>query len=103
ELLKADILAAPDRFVERDEEAALALLDQQRAGKKLLLITNSEWPYTRALMRYAFDPYLPRGTTWRDLFELVIVQARKPDFFSSRSPVLEVLNDEGLLKPALGL
>jgi HAD superfamily 5'-nucleotidase-like hydrolase len=102
-MLKADIVAAPDRFVEPDPDAALALMDQQRAGKKLLLITNSEWPYTVALMRYAFDPYLPRGTTWRDLFEVVIVQARKPEFFFSKSPVFEIVNEKGLLKPALGL
>jgi HAD superfamily 5'-nucleotidase-like hydrolase len=102
-MLKADILANPDRFVERDEDAALALLDQQRAGKKLLLITNSEWGYTRALMQYAFDPYLPDNTTWRDLFELIIVQARKPEFFSSRSPVFEIVSEDGLLKPVLGL
>jgi 5'-nucleotidase len=34
---------------------------------------------------------------------VVIVQARKPDFFSSRSPVFEIVNEEGLLRPALGL
>jgi 5'-nucleotidase len=102
-LLKADILADPDRFVEPDPEAPLALLDQLKAGKRLLLITNSEWPYTRALMRHAFDQFLPDGMTWRDLFEIVIVQARKPDFFSSRSPVFEIVNEEGLLRPALGL
>jgi HAD superfamily 5'-nucleotidase-like hydrolase len=102
-MLKADIVAAPEQFVEPDPDAALALLDQQRAGKKLLLITNSEWPYTVSLMRFAFDPYLPTGITWRDLFEVVIVQARKPEFFSSRSPVFEIVNEEGLLKPALGL
>lgn len=102
-LLKADILADPDRFVEPDPDAALALLDQIKAGKRLLLITNSEWPYARALMRHAFDRFLPGGMTWRDLFELVIVQARKPDFFSSRSPVFEIVSEEGLLRPALGL
>jgi 5'-nucleotidase len=102
-LLKADILADPDRFVEPDPEAPVALLDQLKAGKRLLLITNSEWPYTLALMRHAFDRYLPVGMTWRDLFEVVIVQARKPDFFSSRSPIFEIVNDEGLLRPALGL
>jgi 5'-nucleotidase len=102
-VLKGEILADPDRFVEPDPETPLALLDQQRAGKKLLLITNSEWSYTRALMRHTFDPYLPKGMTWRDLFELVIVQARKPDFFSSRSPVFEIVNEDGLLRTALGL
>jgi HAD superfamily 5'-nucleotidase-like hydrolase len=102
-VLKGEILADPDRFVELDAETPLALLDQQRSGKKLLLITNSEWPYTRTLMAYAFDRFLPKGTTWRDLFEVVIVQARKPDFFASRSPVFEIVSDEGLLRPAIGL
>jgi transposase-like protein len=41
--------------------------------------------------------------TWRDLFDVVIVLARKPEFFSSRSPLFEVVNDEGLLKPARSL
>jgi HAD superfamily 5'-nucleotidase-like hydrolase len=102
-VLKGEILADPERFVVLDPEAPLALLDQQRAGKKLLLITNSEWPYTRTLMAFAFDRYLPAGTTWRDLFEVVIVQARKPEFFGSRSPVFEIVSEEGLLRPALGL
>jgi HAD superfamily 5'-nucleotidase-like hydrolase len=102
-VLKGEILADPGRFVELDPETPLALLDQQRSGKKLVLITNSEWAYTRALMEYAFDRYLPQGTTWRDLFEVVIVQARKPEFFGSRSPVFEIVNEDGLLRPALGL
>jgi 5'-nucleotidase len=102
-VLKGEILADPERFVILDPETPLALLDQQRAGKKLLLITNSEWPYTRTLMQYAFDRFLPAGTTWQDLFEVVIVQARKPEFFGSRSPVFEIVNEEGLLRPALGL
>jgi len=101
--LKAEILAQPDRFVERDPEAPLALLDQRRAGKKLLLITNSEWPYTDALMRYAYDRHLPRGGTWRDLFDLVMVSARKPEFFQSLSPVFEVMADSGLLQPVRSL
>jgi HAD superfamily 5'-nucleotidase-like hydrolase len=97
--LKAEILAQPDRFVESDPDAALALLDQKRAGKKMLLITNSEWPYTAALMRHAFDRYLPKGLTWRDLFDLVIVSARKPEFFEGKSPVFEVDGKTGLLQP----
>lgn len=101
--LKAEILADPDRFVEPDPEAPLALLDQRKAGKKLLLITNSEWSYTSALMAYAFDRFLPQGVRWRDLFDLVIVSARKPAFFESRSPVFEVADDSGLLRPARAL
>ena len=61
--LKADILADPGRFVRHDTETTLALLDQREAGKKLLLITNSERSYTLPIMKYAFDPHLPKGMT----------------------------------------
>lgn len=97
--LKAEILAEPDRYVILDPEAALALLDQRHAGKRLFLVTNSEWSYTDALMTYAYDRYLPEGRTWRSLFDLVIVGARKPDFFTERSPFFEVVTPDGLLRP----
>ena len=48
--LKRDIMADPERFVDLDEELPLALMDLRAAGKKVLLITNSEWFYTRAMM-----------------------------------------------------
>ncbi|MBC7691799.1 MAG: HAD-IG family 5'-nucleotidase [Methylotenera sp.] len=102
--LKAEIMAHPERYVVLDEETPLTLLDQHHSGKKLLLITNSEWFYTRFMMSYAFDRYLPAGKTWRDLFDLVIVGARKPSFFTQSSPFFEVVNPdnpgEGLLKPS---
>ena len=100
--LKAEIISDPDAFVLVDPETPLALLDQKHAGKKLLLITNSEWAYSLPMMRFAFDPYLPKGMTWRDLFDVVIVAARKPDFFTTQSPLFEVVNDEGLLRPHFG-
>ena len=97
-LLKSEIIADPDRFVELDPDIPSALMDQQRSGKKLLLLTNSEWHYTQAMMSYAFDRFLPEGT-WRDLFDLVVVAARKPSFFSTNGPLFEVINDKGHLRP----
>ena len=98
--LKAEIIADPDRFVDLDPETPVALLDQRHAGKKLLLITNSEWEYSRAMMEYSFDRYLPDGMTWRELFDIVIVSARKPSFFSTRSPLFSVATEDGLLTPS---
>jgi HAD superfamily 5'-nucleotidase-like hydrolase len=102
-MLKAEIIADPERFVDLDPDAPLALLDQKHAGKRLLLITNSEWQYTRAMMTYAFDRFLPDGMTWRDLFDVVITQARKPSFFTGRNAVFEVVDDDGLFRSSLGL
>ena len=96
--LKAEILATPDRYVASDEELPLALLDQREAGKKLVLITNSEWSYTQAMMSYAFDRFLPAGHTWRDLFAYVVVSARKPTFFATQALMFEVMDDSGLLR-----
>jgi HAD superfamily 5'-nucleotidase-like hydrolase len=100
--LKAEIIADPDRFVDLDPDAALALLDQKAAQKQLVLITNSEWSYTQSMMAYAYDRFLPSGTTWRDLFDVVIVGAQKPSFFTSRPLVFEIVTPDGLLKPTNG-
>jgi 5'-nucleotidase len=101
--LKAEILAEPDRFVVPDPDTALALLDQREGGKRLVLITNSDWSYTRQMMSYAFDDHMPAGETWRDLFEAVLVSADKPAFFSAQRPMYRVVDeDRGLLQPHLG-
>lgn len=44
--LKAEIITAPERYVELDPEMAQTLLDQKDSGKQLLLITNSDYEYT---------------------------------------------------------
>jgi len=101
--LKGEIVEDPGRFVDIDPEVPLALLDQKLSGKSLLLITNSEWAYTAAILRYCFDPYLPGDMTWRDLFDISIVNARKPAFFTERGPAFEVVSEDGLLREHYGL
>jgi len=96
--LKNEIMSHPDQYVLLDPEVPLALLDQKYAGKKLILITNSEWSYTRFMMAYAFDRFLPAGMTWRNLFDLCVVSANKPDFFSGNAMMFKVVNEEGLLE-----
>jgi 5'-nucleotidase len=100
--LKAALAAAPERYVMQDPEAALALLDQKVAGKKLLLITNSDWSFTSKMMAHAYDRHLPGDMTWRQLFDLVIVSARKPLFFTEHGPFFEVVDEAGLLRPLAG-
>jgi 5'-nucleotidase len=101
--LKPLIMADPDRFVELDPDLPLTLQDQKTAGKRLLLITNSDWAYTRSMMSYAFDRYLPGPMKWRALFDFIIVEARKPGFFSGRQASYRVTDEEqGLLRPHRG-
>ena len=101
--VKAEITASPERFVDLDPHIISTLRDQRAAGKKLLLITNSGWDYTKQMMAYAFDRYCESGETWRDLFDLVIVSAAKPRFFSERSQIYRIVDeDQSLMIPHIG-
>ncbi|KAG5235987.1 hypothetical protein OIU76_010808 [Salix suchowensis] len=97
--LKSEIMSKPELFVEPDPELPLALLDQKEAGKKLLLITNSDYHYTDKMMKHSFNRFLPNDMGWRDLFDMVIVSARKPEFFQMSHPLYEVVTGEGLMRP----
>jgi 5'-nucleotidase len=100
--LKQKILADPDRFVERDDGVASTLLDQRAAGKALLLVTNSEWSYTKSMMSWCFDAAVP-GDSWRQLFDVVVVSAAKPRFFAEDASSFRVVDEErGLLAPHRG-
>jgi HAD superfamily 5'-nucleotidase-like hydrolase len=96
--LKSEIVSSPTDYVVPDEELPVALTDLRDAGKRLLLVTNSDWAFTQAMMSHAFDRYLPDGNTWRSLFDLVIVSARKPEFFSGRAAAFRLVSDDGLLR-----
>ncbi len=102
-LLKAEILADPGRFIDLDGDIVLTLLDQRHAGKRLMLVTNSDWDYASAVMTYAFDRFLPAGATWRELFDTIIVSAGKPAFFTAANPLYKVVDEErALLRPHRG-
>lgn len=98
-MLKQEIINNPEKFVELDPDLPPTLLDQKQAGKRLLLITNSDYEYTSTMMSYSFDRFLPAEMRWRDLFDMVIVSARKPDFFSSDQSLYEVVTEDGLMRP----
>ena len=101
--LKREIVANPKLYVELDEELPAVLLDLKESGKRLLLITNSDWGYTRQMMSFAFDPFLPKGLSWRSLFDHVIVEARKPQFFTDKNRLFEIADEErNFLRPGSG-
>jgi HAD superfamily 5'-nucleotidase-like hydrolase len=90
ETLKRRILADPERFLPREAQLALALVRLRLGGRRLLLITNSEHYYTEGLCSYLFDGALPGLGSWRELFDLVIVDAAKPGFFRRSRPFVRL-------------
>ena len=96
--LKSEIIKNPSKYVFKDDDMILTLKEQIACGKKLFLVTNSDWDYTQSIMSHVFDPYLD-GESWESLFNVIVVGARKPAFFSSSQETFCVDRETSLLKP----
>lgn len=88
--LKAVIRQDISRYIFKDPELATALHKLRSGGKKLFVLTNSLWDYTRVVMEYLLDGVLPEYPSWRNYFDYVITGARKPEFFAQHNPFLEI-------------
>jgi len=93
--LKGDITLHPDKYLIRNQQNADALKQFKKFGKKLALITNSDYEYSQVAMEYCFSPFLDRP--WQDLFDIIIVAANKPNFFLHQPKYLKVDRKTGYL------
>ena len=93
-ILKADF----GKYVLRDPKTAQMLEQLKKYGKKLMIITNSDYDYTRALMDFALPPEDFRNhRDWMDVFDLVITFSDKPRFFEGRHRFLKIDPDKGTM------
>jgi HAD superfamily 5'-nucleotidase-like hydrolase len=67
----------PQQFIYQRFDVRQWLEKLKQSNKKLFLATNSRLDYTDLLTKYAF------GDDWKDLFDLIIVDCKKPLFFSN--------------------
>jgi HAD superfamily 5'-nucleotidase-like hydrolase len=86
--MKAEVLANPEFYILRDPQLASALDRWKRSGKKLFILSNSEWTFTDGVLRFLLDGQDPARPNWIDYFDLVVVSARKPAFFQESPPPL---------------
>jgi len=91
--LKSVVVQNLPRYVKKDPKLAITLYNLRLHGKRLFLLTNSEWSYTHAVMTHLLDGELPEQPRWRDYFDVVICGAKKPSWFSAKAPFLR-LEDE---------
>uniref|UniRef100_A0A674A853 5'-nucleotidase domain containing 2 n=1 Tax=Salmo trutta TaxID=8032 RepID=A0A674A853_SALTR len=80
------------KYILRGDETYAVLHRLASHGKKLFLITNSPFSFVDKGMKYMV------GKDWRDLFDIVIVQADKPHFFNSCGKPFRRLDSNGDLQ-----
>jgi len=83
-----------EKFVEPDSKQHLRgmLTKFSASGKKMMLVSNSEFWYVDAGMRYVV------GEDWRNFFDVVIAPAGKPAFYTQSRPFREVSVRTGRVK-----
>lgn len=88
--LKEEVKRNLDKYIVKDEQVVKGLEAYKRHGKKIFVLTNSDYAYTKLLMDYAIGPFLKEHKSWTDLFEFVITLAQKPRFFYDDLKFLKV-------------
>ncbi|EGG18562.1 5'-nucleotidase [Cavenderia fasciculata] len=87
--LKSKVLDDMPRYIKKTQ--ANVLFDRLRQNNnKVFLLTNSEFYYTNKVMSYLLNDTNPKYKSWRDYFDVIIVGADKPRFFSEGTTIREV-------------
>nr|XP_054765397.1 cytosolic purine 5'-nucleotidase-like isoform X1 [Lytechinus pictus]XP_054765398.1 cytosolic purine 5'-nucleotidase-like isoform X1 [Lytechinus pictus] len=101
--LKDKTVENPEEYIIKDPRLPMLLQRMRDHGKKVFLVTNSGYNYTKKVMKYLFDyPYGPAPGTphkkWYHYFDITIVDAKKPSFFANGTILRQVDLDTGSLK-----
>lgn len=95
--LKNEVRNNLEKYIIQDKNIPYLLERFRRFGKKLLVITNSDFAYTKLLLDYTINPFLEEHETWQDLFEVTITLSSKPSFFTSLNRFLSVNPNNGFM------
>lgn len=93
--LKSHICENIEDYVILDEKLVSGLLQYKKFRKKLFVLTNSDYAYSKIMLDYIINRYLPAGETWEDLFDFTITLSNKPRFFYDNLKFLEINSTDG--------
>ncbi|XP_065844252.1 5'-nucleotidase domain-containing protein 1-like [Oscarella lobularis] len=82
------IRSNPSHYVYPMSDKVKTWLHQLKQSSRLFFMTSSHSDYTRFLMGYAYGP------NWSNLFDVIIVDAKKPGFFIEPLPFFKVGADD---------
>lgn len=87
--LKEETVNNLDVYVNKDEKLPVLFNRMRDHGKKLFLLTNSDFWYTEKVMKHLFEfPNIRRD--WKTYFDYIVVDAGKPLFFGEGTILRQV-------------
>lgn len=100
--LKKIISKDLQKYVLKDKAVVEGLKHFIRHGKRIFILTNSEYSYTKLLLDYAISPFLNKDESWQDMFEYTITLANKPRFFYDNMRFLSINPEDGTMTNTQG-
>lgn len=95
--LKEEVRRNLDRFILKDPGVVAGLERYKKHGKKLFLVTNSDFNYTKLLLDYCLNPFVKEHKSWMEVFDYVITSANKPRFFVDTQRFLRIDPETGYM------
>ncbi|MCJ8346205.1 HAD-IG family 5'-nucleotidase, partial [bacterium] len=92
--LKKEISMNLNSYVNKNTMLAKTLHHFIQGGKKLFLLTNSEYYFTDLILTHLLGDELGEYTAWQDYFEIVVVSSKKPGFFLKDTEMKSIRKDE---------
>jgi 5'-nucleotidase len=96
--LKNAVIEDISKYIRKDDRLALMFHRFRASGRKVFLLTNSEYYYTNKVMAYMLSGVREDYPSWKDYFDAIVVNACKPLFFGEGTTLREVDEKTGLLK-----
>ncbi len=93
--LKNEVAHNLEQFIVKEKDMVEGLERYKKHGKKIFILTNSDFFYSKLLLDYAITPFLKEHESWQDLFEFVITSAQKPRFFFDKIKFLKINPADG--------
>jgi 5'-nucleotidase len=96
------VISDISKYIKKDEKLKKLLTLMSKSGKKIFLLTNSEFYYSNLVLGYLLND---KEKDWKDYFgnnyinqDVIIVSACKPVFFSDGTTCREVDVSNNTLK-----
>ncbi|KAK2714156.1 cytosolic purine 5'-nucleotidase-like isoform X2 [Artemia franciscana] len=83
------------RYVRKDDRLAMLLARLKENGARTFLLTNSGYWYTNSIMSFLLGS---EGKSWKEYFDYIVVDSRKPLFFGEGTVLRQVDEITGALK-----
>ncbi len=95
--MKKHIIANHQEYIQISPEIVQGLRRFIQHGKQFFILTNSDYQYTKKLLKITIEPFLEPGETLEDIFPYIITLANKPRFFYDNLRFLKVEPSSGYM------